>query len=178
MSMKEHRTGARERGAVLIISLMILILMTVFGISTMDTNILEEKMAGNMRDRNLAFQSAESALRVAEGWIAARADVSISAGGTGPIWGIKGPDDEPDNGIAWWDEQTKAWWDDNGVPNAGADVLSGVAAQPAYIIEKLPEDEGPVIGPLAEDNIYLQVTARGVGGSASTVVVLQSVYKW
>jgi len=178
MSMKEHRTGVRERGAVLILSLMILVLMTVFGISTMDTNILEEKMAGNMRDRNLAFQAAESALRVAEGWIAARADVSISAGGTGPIWDIKVPDAAPNNGIPWWDEQPEAWWDANGVANAGGDVLTGVAAQPAYIIEKLPEDEGPVLGPLEEDNIYLQVTARGVGGSDTTVVILQSVYKW
>ena len=62
----------RQRGAVMITALMILLLMTIFGISTMDTNILEEKMAGNMRDRNTAFQAAESALRAAEIWIAAQ----------------------------------------------------------------------------------------------------------
>ena len=46
-----------QEGAILITALLILLLLTIFGISTMDTNILEEKMAGNMRDRNSAFQA-------------------------------------------------------------------------------------------------------------------------
>lgn len=55
-----------QSGAVLIISLIMLLLLTLIGTSSMQTTSLEEKMAGNFRDRNLAFQAAESAIRDAE----------------------------------------------------------------------------------------------------------------
>jgi type IV pilus assembly protein PilX len=58
--------SADQSGAVLIISLIMLLLLTLIGASSMQTTTLEEKMAGNMRDRNIAFQAAESALRDAE----------------------------------------------------------------------------------------------------------------
>ena len=40
--------------------------MTLLGVSSMSTSNLEEKMSGNSRDREIAFQAAESALREAE----------------------------------------------------------------------------------------------------------------
>jgi type IV pilus assembly protein PilX len=51
-----------QRGAVLVVSLIILLIMTILGVSSMKNTTLEERMAGNMRDQNLAFQSAEAAL--------------------------------------------------------------------------------------------------------------------
>ncbi|MCP4284248.1 MAG: pilus assembly protein PilZ, partial [Gammaproteobacteria bacterium] len=102
-----------QRGAIMITALMILLLMTVFGISTMDTNILEEKMAGNMRDRNTAFQSAESALRAAEAWLAAQAnlpdirDVTDSSD-TSPLWDLNTADPDSDNNIPWWEEDARS----------------------------------------------------------------------
>ncbi|MCB1751740.1 MAG: pilus assembly protein PilX [Gammaproteobacteria bacterium] len=178
----------RQRGAVMITALMILLLMTIFGISTMDTNILEEKMAGNMRDRNTAFQAAESALRAAETWIAAQTsmpdvrDISNSSD-TSPLWELTSPDAQyPNitNSTPWWDERDASWWASKGVVLSGSNLLPGVAAQPAYIIEKLPPSTESLEAAQSLDtsDIYLQVTARGVGGTASTVVVLQSVYKW
>ena len=56
----------RQNGAVLIVSLIMLLLLTLIGVTAMQTNGLEEKMAGNMLDRNIALQAAESALRDAE----------------------------------------------------------------------------------------------------------------
>jgi type IV pilus assembly protein PilX len=55
-----------QSGAVLIISLVILLLLTLIGASSIQTSNLEEKMAGNLRDRDFAFQAAESALIDAE----------------------------------------------------------------------------------------------------------------
>ena len=51
-----------QRGAALVVSLIILMIMTIIGVSSMQSTTLEERMAGNMRDQNLAFQSAEAAL--------------------------------------------------------------------------------------------------------------------
>lgn len=58
-----------QRGAALIVSLLILLLMTIIGITSMQTTTLEERMAGNMRDLNLAFQSAEAALIEGESYL-------------------------------------------------------------------------------------------------------------
>ncbi|MDX2479353.1 MAG: PilX N-terminal domain-containing pilus assembly protein, partial [Desulfuromusa sp.] len=60
---------SNERGAVLITGLMILVILSLLGISTMQTSTLEEKMTNNMSQRQLAFQATEAGLREAEGRI-------------------------------------------------------------------------------------------------------------
>ncbi len=58
-----HRDRQRQKGAVLVVSLMILLVLTLIGVTAMTTSTLEERMAGNLKDVNLAFQAAESTLR-------------------------------------------------------------------------------------------------------------------
>jgi type IV pilus assembly protein PilX len=55
-----------ERGAVLLVSLVMLLLLTLIGLAGMRMVQLEERMAGNLRDRQRAFQAAEAALRAGE----------------------------------------------------------------------------------------------------------------
>lgn len=59
----------RQAGAALITSLVFLTILTILGMSSLGTALLESRMAGNARDRNLAFQAAETGLRDAELWI-------------------------------------------------------------------------------------------------------------
>ena len=59
----------RQKGAVLIFCLVFLAILTMLGVSGMESTILEERMSGNMRDYTLAFQAAESALKNAEAWL-------------------------------------------------------------------------------------------------------------
>jgi type IV pilus assembly protein PilX len=56
-------------GSVLVTSLILLLVMTLLGLSAMQTSLMEETMAGNARDHNLAFQAAEAALRDADAWL-------------------------------------------------------------------------------------------------------------
>ena len=58
-----HLTANKQSGAVLVVSLIFLLVLTVIGVAAMQNTSLEEKMAGNVKDRNLAFQNAESARR-------------------------------------------------------------------------------------------------------------------
>jgi type IV pilus assembly protein PilX len=60
--MKTHR----QRGAVLLTSLIFLLLLTFIGLSSMQNATLQEKMAGSLKLRNESFQVAEAALRVGE----------------------------------------------------------------------------------------------------------------
>ena len=52
-----------QRGAVLAVSLIILLVLTLIGISSMDGSIMEEKMAANAQISTTTFQEADSAVR-------------------------------------------------------------------------------------------------------------------
>ncbi|SER12540.1 type IV pilus assembly protein PilX [Amphritea atlantica] len=56
----------REQGAVLIIALIFVLILTLIGVSSMQGTTLQEKMSGNLRDRSVAFNAAEAALREGE----------------------------------------------------------------------------------------------------------------
>lgn len=55
-----------QRGVSLLMVLILLIVMSVLGIAVLRSSAMQERMSANMRDRSLAFQAAESALRYAQ----------------------------------------------------------------------------------------------------------------
>ena len=61
--------AVRQTGAVLVVSLLILLVMTVLGVAAMGTTTLQERMANNNRQQQVAFQAAEAALRAAETYL-------------------------------------------------------------------------------------------------------------
>ena len=60
-SMKQF--NHHQRGAVLAVSLIILLVMTVLAASTMGVSKMEEKMAANTQNTTVAFQVSESVIR-------------------------------------------------------------------------------------------------------------------
>lgn len=54
-----------QKGAVLLVSLMILLVLTLIGVSSLNGSLLEEKMAANSQTSTTVFQSAESAIKTA-----------------------------------------------------------------------------------------------------------------
>lgn len=189
----KFRTG--QRGFVLIVSLMLLVVLTILGISIISTNTMDEKMAGYFIDRQIALQAAESALRDAE------RDLLFSgriAGTTGFINdcssdGLCLP--ETDGSPIWADLDTNnnlGWKLGNNVgpsialgtytsPPPGLATIPNVAAQPRYIIEALsiPGAGGSLrVGFGAQQStIIYRVTAVGFGRRNSTRVVLQALFK-
>ena len=67
----------KQRGVALFISLVLLLILTIIGISAVQTTSLEMRMTRNQYDATLAFQAAESALRDAE----AQLDAIVSTAG-------------------------------------------------------------------------------------------------
>ena len=55
-----------QRGMALLVSLVFLLLLTLIGLSSMQSATLQEKMAASVALHNQSFQSAEAALRVGE----------------------------------------------------------------------------------------------------------------
>lgn len=60
-----HPDRFHQHGTVLVASLVILLILTILGISAMGTSTLEQKMSGNIQEATHAFESAESGLNQA-----------------------------------------------------------------------------------------------------------------
>jgi len=168
-----------QKGAVLVVGLLILLVMTIIGVTTMQTSRVEEKMAGNVRDRNLAFEAAESALREAEDYIENLENVSGFTGSNG-LYGES--NSEPINLSA---PSSSTWTSTNSRAYSGS--LSSVSALPRYVIKIQSRGNSGLTGALnvqgygkqnpASQAIVFRVTVRGTGGSNQSQVFLQTYYR-
>ncbi|PKM11488.1 MAG: pilus assembly protein PilX [Gammaproteobacteria bacterium HGW-Gammaproteobacteria-3] len=162
----------QQTGAVLVISLIMLLLLTLIGVTGTQVTGLEEKMAGNMRNRNLAFQAAESALRDGERFLTQATLPNFTTTGAGGLYELTGT---PPTARDDWSGFNKITY----LPGDPA-ALGALAANPQYVIQRLPSFGGSgdslEAGVFTESEMY-RVTARGVGGTADAVVVVQSNYK-
>src|ERR1700752_3267153 len=78
---RHHRTTpSRQRGAVLFISLIMLLLLTLIGITTMQVTLLQERMAGGFRVQHQAFKATEGTLK------SKRSDLNTDANSSGPLY--------------------------------------------------------------------------------------------
>lgn len=165
----------RESGAALIVALIFLLLMTLISTSSMRTSTMQERMAGNLRDWNIGFQSAEATLRTAEEYLLNEDDLPEFNDSQGfyQIDSASSPDwtaDAQDPG--------------NGVKDV---VIENDLPQAHYYIEKLssirPAGVTTETGTPVEEIYYFRVTAVGYGaakdesGDPLTAVVLRSVYR-
>jgi len=175
--MSTHKYKMKQTGAVLFISLIILLIMTLLGISGMQTTILEEKMAGNYRDSNKAFQSTESALRKHEAWVHSQTtEPSRNNTGSNSVWSLNSMDPDDSNNITWWKERDGAWWNTNGL-DYGVD-LTDIQTRPRTIIEYkkfIPDTLVIGDGNTSPGLTFYQVTSRGTGGTDQSTVLLQSI---
>lgn len=166
-----------QRGMTLIVGLIMVLLMTVVGMAAIRGSGMQELMAGNMRDRNLAFQSAEAGLREGEELLTGATIPAFNNSVTGYYAAIDGS-----TSTGYWDT---FGWDAGSVRT---DIgLTNVASQPQYVIEEVvsatPTNaaDGSAIDFASalktEDTVFYRVTSRAEGGTADAVVILQSTYK-
>jgi len=164
----------KERGAVLAISLIFLLLMTLIGLTGMKTTVLEEKMAGNSRNQGLAFQSAETGLHGAERYLNGIVTASDFSGSINGL--VSEVTEDPDY------LDSSIWVDASSVEyNSGLSIIN---SDPRYIIKLVGESEEDVnaglnLGGYGESLpgtqiTIFRVTSRGTGGTDSARVTLQS----
>jgi type IV pilus assembly protein PilX len=179
-----RRTFARQQGAILIVSMLLLLVLTVLAISTMRASTFQERMAGNVRDVGLSFQSTESAVREAEAAINDPArerptlctalttcDLETEVFEPGVLPDVRNQDD--------------SFWNDNGVeygetpfatPGAGVRDLGRVVADPQYTVEQLGFDRDS-FDPNEPDGRYVyRIYGRGPGGTNIAQSVVESTF--
>jgi type IV pilus assembly protein PilX len=188
-----HDPGGAQRGIVLVSSLLLLIVVTIIALSMFRSFGIQEKIAGNTREKQRALSAAVSAQQFAESWLmnnATAAPVDCVAGvlngnaGQGQICSTatKLKNVVPNGDV------TTVPWTIGGAPvgvsiqptsmqfSHTPSVSAGVSNptyydQPTFYIA----DIGPSIDPNIPGEIY-QVDAYGYGGAAGTVAVVESTY--
>lgn len=135
----------RQEGAALVIGLIMLVLVTMLGITALRTTALEERMASHTSDRAIAFQAAEAALRQGERYLnsAVIGPFNHTMPDSSGLYMARLPgfaDPYTNDGIA--DACTtstvcRPWWEllNWASHSRLASGVSGVAEQPRYIIE-------------------------------------------
>jgi type IV pilus assembly protein PilX len=173
---------SKQSGAVLMLSLILIIVLTLIGITAMKTSTFEERMAFNLQDSNLAFQAAESALREAERTINAKTALphelpcpDLADGGCSSIEVLIGSSTAFDD-VDDFRSMSYASWLANG--QGIASPVDGTAANARYIIREVrfvPDSLN--IGHGVPPGRYLyEITAVGVGETDRAEKVLQSTF--
>jgi type IV pilus assembly protein PilX len=188
MRLSRHPVGARQRGMVLIASLLLLLVVTLLAVAMFRSMGLDAKIAGNVREKQRALHAAESAQQYAEWWLttngnSTQAPVGCNAVlngnlGQGQIcnttlqalninpaivpWQISGSP----VGVTYVPTGMNA----TGVTAAGVSAANTYATSPAFYIG--------IVGPAADgQGIVYQIDAVGYGGTQNTVAIVESTYE-
>lgn len=184
-SLRGLSTVGRQRGAALVVGLIFLVLLTMLGVAAFGISGMLERMSGHTRDRVVAFQAAEFALRQCED--------NVNTGATPHFLPADGID--PDRWSAWVsttstgdanDNKINDIWESNGVttkvdPDSDSDGVKDFPVPPRCLIELMNEtrpcggnESLNAAAPTSEGRLY-RITARGMTPSQATVVMLQSI---
>ena len=152
------------------LGLTILMILSVLVISSAKTTVLQQKMTANLRDKELSFQSAESALKTGESYLLNKAKEDLAGDFSG------------ENGLLLFDinrnlDKESDWNALGGIEAVG---MHQVVEKPVFIIEELPvfEIEGDSLSiPRPVTSKFYRVSAKSKGGTSSSLSILQSMYK-
>nr|WP_274600226.1 PilX N-terminal domain-containing pilus assembly protein [Thiocystis violacea] len=155
----------------MIVALIFLVALTLLGTSGTMNNTMQERMASNTRNRDLAFQAAEHAIETAETWINSQTIASLqTAATTTANDGVRDNGEQHANDLDYWSSTFNWGSTDLRVPS----TLAGVATQPSYLVERMPSGSCP--GNATATCEFYRVTARGIGAETQAVVILQTMY--
>ncbi len=172
--MVHYGQKKQQTGATLIVGLIMVLIMTVLGLSAIRGSGLQEQMAGNMRDRQLAFQASEAALRVAE------TQLEVPNPPIGNAAGFQESLDQ--SSTAFWQDFDNNW---SALAAAYPEDIDHVRERPSYLVEEVrfyssgvdgnPVDLASMLNRGME--VRYRITSRSTGGSTDANVILQSSYR-
>ena len=166
---------SRQSGMTLIVSLIILISLTMLGVTSMQSTRTEISMAGNLRDSGITFNAAEAGLRAAEAFVDnSGSTLEFDNPGIGLFPELA---NDPSYGVS-------ATWDAS--QTATTTLLPYVKEQPRFIIHYLGERSQNEVGAVniggygsGQPGITVanfRITARGTGQSGKAYRYVQSYY--
>jgi type IV pilus assembly protein PilX len=166
----------KESGAVLYTGLIFLLVLSLIVLSMLRSGTLEERMAANARNRQVAIQAAEAVLRDAEeqlfstsGYLSKFDSLTLANG----FYSAPATTATPR-----WKDSAFDWSSTTATLTFASASLSlhGVSSAPKYIVEIISPPTRPNSTVPCSKGVA-NITARGVGNDSSTVF-LQTVYRY
>jgi type IV pilus assembly protein PilX len=178
--MKNYNLRKDQSGVVLFVALMLLVILSMIGVTVARMQTVEERMARNENNRQLATQAAEAGLRYAEYQLLNAPTSAVFAGDAAGYWVIStttGSAVTPPTGVPPTLFSTPA----NVMPYNGPPlnlVPAGPASAPNIIIELVGYGSipGDGLAPSQEPPVY-RITVQGYDADGTPSVILQEVYR-
>lgn len=169
--MKASSDYRQQQGVALIISLILLVVMTLLGISVIRSVTTEERMAGNSYNRNVSFQAVDAALRTIEIQIEAIKPTPTAGCALVSSLMVCAP---PASGTTprWLDSSFTSWQNGSEIGNGS------LAITPQYFVEYLGATFACNPGSPSDPNNCkrYRVTAKSPSSDGRSPVMLQSIY--
>ena len=180
MNIQIHYKTKYQQGAVLVMSLLMLFVLTLIGVSSINTTTMEEKMSGNARNRHIAFQSAETAIKIAEKFITNSVNNPVGQfDNNAGLYSIgQGPSVQNAIDYGWWYDvlnervsPSTSNYDVKNNPEYTIEYVGQTTQVEATDIEIRSDPSG------AQGGIHtFKITARGTGLTKNSSVVIQSFF--
>lgn len=174
-----HRSSPaprRQRGAVLVVSMLLLLVMTVLALTASQATQMEERMAGNARDLDLAFQASEAGVRGAEmridGVVAPKRRASLLCMQRDACDAVDRPDTSQD-----YSHEPQQWWNDNAYKLSQRPAA--LQREPQYVIEQwadVPDTLTTGSSMQKSGTIYYVAAARALGPTETSVSIVETSY--
>jgi type IV pilus assembly protein PilX len=169
--------AARQHGAVLVVSLLLLLVMTVLALTASQATRMQERMAGNARDLDLSFQAGEAGLRAAEIRIDQRVAPKGRAVDTCSDRDACDAESRDNAGALDFVDSSEEWWLENA--HALGKTLAEVSAEPHYFTEvwaDVPDTLTMGSSIPKSGTIYYVNTSRAAGATDKAVTVVETAY--
>ena len=163
-----------QRGASLIVSLILLAVIALLVVYGAHPLLTEQKIASNQNDRTLAFQLAELGLKAGESYVATNKPTSSSfvAACTG---GLCLPSQSAGGTNAWERSNVFTGTYANSLQCSTCTITGETLQKPRYTIELLDSNYNDAVTGTSGASLY-RITSRAWGRNANTQVTLQSYY--
>ena len=161
MITTDSRAG--QTGSVLILTLLVMLMLTIMAVTEVSFNSTQTRIATNTADEQVAFQTAEGALNEATNNLLANNYPTASFLANA-------------NGLYLFNATNAPLWTTIDWTNAGAVIMSFQGSsntKAAYLIELLPSVIKGGQNSGTPTQVY-RITARAVGASGNSAVILQS----
>jgi len=200
--MNQLRYRKHQAGAVLFLAMIFLVLLTILALTATSSSIMQERMTGGMRNRQLGLMGVETALRGGEETLwtlnfnnfanplpPCRGAATVNCAYDVTNAGLVRPIVQTFRTSTTWLDPTS-----DGARSyarslnslTGTGITANLAAQPRFLVEYLGPDLPPSsggtggaihrIGGGVSTRHYYRITARSQGGNGNVIRVAESVY--
>ena len=169
----------KQKGFVLIVSLIFLVLMTMLGIAMFGGFITNQMIASNLREKTRAYDAAQAAVDYTQFWLTLPGH-ALTAAGTpaattvcaGTVTAINSPIPVCSDALA---TPTTLPWTTGVNYNPATQMTISASGVNTYTVN--PTFYVQYLGAQSSGVYLFQVTTAGQGGNTDSVAVLQSVFQ-